>query len=345
MAKEYIRDTNFKPASRTLIRVLDDIVEDYQGQGLRLTLRQLYYQCVTKNLFENSERSYQNLSKLVTNARLAGLLDWDAIEDRVRQPRTPYEADDPADFVDDFRYTYRLNRQAGQENYVELWVEKDALAGVLAPIAREYHITLMVNRGYSSASAMYEAAKRFARMCGVDRTTVNDEDEERDDEGDDDAEEGPTSRRRLTDEDDDDDSGLHGPTRHAHLLYLGDLDPSGEDMVRDVRERLHEFGVPTLEVKKIALTKPQVDLHDPPPNPAKMSDSRAKKYVAKYGSSSWEVDALPPAELGRVIRRELDQLLDKGKMRKVEAREKLDYEKLTSAVKHLRFGDRSGELA
>ena len=76
------------------------------------------------------------------------------------------------------------------------------------------------------------------------------------------------------------------------LFYLGDFDPSGEDMVRDVKDRLEMFGV-ELEVEKLALTKAQIAQYNPPPNPAKMTDSRAAAYVEKHGSSSWEVDALP----------------------------------------------------
>lgn len=331
MAKEFIKDTNFRPESLRLIKTLDEIIVDYQGQNLTLTLRQLYYQCITKNLFPNSERSYQNLSKLVTNARLAGLLDWDAIEDRVRQPSTPYETTDPASFVHDYRFNYRLPRWAGQEHYVELWVEKDALAGVLRPIAREYHITLMVNRGYSSASAMYEAAQRFATNCGIDRVPG-----EGDPSDDRDEEELEADRERYLDEADRETlRAAEEGTRRPHLLYLGDMDPSGEDMVRDVRDRLKLFGVEKLDVRKIALTMPQVEEHNPPPNPAKLSDSRAKKYVEKHGESSWEVDALPPQELGRLIRRSLDAFLDKSKMDKIITREKLHVRKLQNAVSHL----------
>lgn len=79
--KEFFRNTAFRPASRTLVGQCNDVVKAYQAQDLRLTLRQLYYQLVTKNIIDNSERSYQNLSALVSNGRLAGRVDWDAIED------------------------------------------------------------------------------------------------------------------------------------------------------------------------------------------------------------------------------------------------------------------------
>jgi len=161
--KEQFKEQNFRPDSLKLIEACADIVNDYLNQGLRLTLRQLYYQLVTKNIIPNKERAYKNLSNMVSDARLAGMLDWDAIEDRIRVPAIPSEWDSIKDIVDSALYSYRLPRWKTQPEYIELWVEKDALAGVLRPLAIKYHIPLMVNRGYSSQSAMYEASKRFLR--------------------------------------------------------------------------------------------------------------------------------------------------------------------------------------
>lgn len=272
-----------------MIERANQIVTEYQEGGYRLTLRQLYYQFVSRNWLTNTERSYKNLGTCISDARLAGLLDWSAIEDRVRVPRSAAEWDDIEDLVEAAIHSYRLPRWKGQDKYVELWVEKDALAGVLEPISREYHVTLMVNRGYSSQSAMYESAVRFkgARNTGKDE---------------------------------------------LHLLYLGDHDPSGEDMVRDVGARLETFGVP-VNVRKIALTMAQVEQYEPPPNPAKMSDSRAQAYVDQHGAESWEVDALPPNVLEELIRDALDQHVDSDLMDEIKGQEEKDKKELLKAVK------------
>lgn len=307
MACELFVQKQFRGESLALIEQCNSIIEGYLDQGLRLTLRQLYYQCVVRNLFPNEEKSYKNLGSLLNDARLAGKVDWDAIEDRVRKPRKASEWDNIADLVESALYAYRRPRWADQPIYVELWVEKDALAGVLSPIANEYHVTLMVNRGYSSASAMYEASKRF--MHGRNQA----------------------------------ESEFYDPLRRerpAILFYLGDHDPSGEDMVRDVRDRLERFGVQDLTVQKIALTMAQVEEFQPPPNPAKMSDSRARAYVAKHGRVSWEVDALPPEELQRIIRRELDGVVDMTAMEAVKATEEKDKERLRVAVAKLMKGQK-----
>lgn len=266
-------------------------------------MRQLYYQLVVANYVPNTERSYQNLSSLLTNARMAGLTDWDALEDRGRRPYMPNEFENLEELVDAALSSYRLPRWKGQENYVELWVEKEALASVLRPIASKYHIVLMVNKGYSSASAMYESAQRFHAGAHAN---------------------------------------LPAP-KEMYMLYLGDHDPSGEDMVRDVQERLRTLDadrVACLYVKKIALTMGQVMKYKPPPNPAKVSDPRAEEYIKLHGHSSWEVDALPPTVLTKIIRNEIEGLVDMELMNEVIEEEERDKETLKKAVESLRKKDK-----
>lgn len=289
--KEQFRSCKFREESLALIAQVNEIIENYLQQGLRLTLRQTYYQLVVRNLIQNKERSYKNLSSLLSDARLVGLVDWDAIEDRLRQPRMVNEYNGLKELVDAALYSYRLPRWANQPAYCELWVEKDALAGVLAPLGHEFHVTIMVNRGYSSQSAMYESANRF-RVAQ--------------DEG-----------------------------KECKLFYLGDHDPSGEDMVRDIRSRFEMYGV-DVEVEKIGLTMAQVRQYNPPPNPAKMSDPRAEAYVREHGAESWEVDALPPEVLTRLIRDAVSAIIDDAKMEDVKNQEELDKDDLRKAVEKIR---------
>lgn len=289
MKKAYIT-SNFSDKKMGLITTANKIIADYQAQGYRLTLRQLYYQFVSRDIIPNSERSYKNLGAAISDGRLGGLIDWSAIEDRVRVPRVPSEWESVEDIVSAAIYSYRLPRWKGQDNYVELWVEKDALAGVLQPLAQEFHVTLMVNRGYSSQSAMYEAAVRFIR---------------------------------------------HQAHQKCFLLYLGDHDPSGEDMVRDIKDRMEMFGA-RMDVEKLALTMPQVEEHEPPPNPAKMTDSRAQGYVDKHGQYSWEVDALPPEVLAELIRTRIRALVNQELVDQIIAHEDADKEALRKAARNIR---------
>src|SRR5512138_282148 len=129
--REKFKEVRFAEASRQRIEDCNGIIARYRKAGLRLTLRQLYYQLVTRNLLTNEEKSYKNLGSLLNDARLAGLVDCAAIDDRVRVPRLASEWDNVADLVETALDAYRRPRWEGQSVYAELWVEKDALAGVL----------------------------------------------------------------------------------------------------------------------------------------------------------------------------------------------------------------------
>lgn len=287
--REAFIEKRFNRSSVELIEKCNDIVKSYQAQGLRLTLRQLYYQLVSRNVIPNVEKSYKRLSGVISDARLAGEMDWSAIEDRVRRPQRSSQWDSIQELVESALYAYRLPRWEDQKTYCELWVEKDALAGVLQPLAEEFHVTLMVNRGYSSQSAMYDSAKRFK---------------------------------------------VH-QNRKLVLLYLGDHDPSGEDMVRDIRDRMEMFGVRRLQVNKLALTMAQIEEYEPPPNPAKMTDPRAEAYVSRHGDESWEVDALPPDVLQRIIRTAIEGVVDMELYNEVIEREEEDKTRLREAAADL----------
>ena len=302
--KKKFRSINFREDSLDKIRQMVSIVEEYQDQGLRLTARQLYYQFVSRDLIPNVPAEYKKLTALLTDARYVGLVDWNAIEDRGRVPDMPSEWSSISSLVDSALFAYRLPRWSNQNSYAELWVEKQALAGVLSPLARDFHVPLMVNKGYSSASAMFESAERIARAC-TPRCPL------------------PSQNGKLD-------------MKPVTIFYLGDHDPSGEDMVRDIEARLREFGCHTLLVEKIALTMDQVREYDPPPNPAKISDPRAKAYIEKFGDSSWEVDALPPDVLAQLIRSAFEKIIDKSALDEIKKDEEADKQWLKDKLKKSR---------
>jgi DNA topoisomerase VI subunit A len=265
MKESFRDDLHLNKKNEEQLTTVNKILDEFAEQGYTLTLRQLYYQLVTRNIIPNLQKEYAKLSSLLVKGRMAGVVDWDAIEDRIRIPFIPYSVDDIDGALQDTINQYRLDRQDGQDVYIELWVEKDALSGVLKRITSHYHINLMVNRGYSSCSAMHDAFKRL---------------EDKEDEG-----------------------------KKTVILYLGDHDPSGLDMIRDIRERLEEFGV-NPEVRHIGLTMKQIKKYNPPPNPAKITDPRAKWYINEFGNVSWEVDALTPKVLHELVKKNVEELID-----------------------------------
>lgn len=246
-------------ANKVMLETINGILEEYAKDDYVLTLRQLYYQLVSKDIIPNNDKEYGKLSNILKKGRMAGIVDWAAIEDRVRRPQLPWWCHDIKDAQRTIIQQYRLDRMSTQGENIEVWVEKDALSNVLYRVTSKYHIRLMVNRGYSSVTAMYDAYKRLSS----------------------------------------------GDT----ILYFGDHDPSGLDMIRDVRERLQEFGL-EINVVPVALTMPQVIQYNPPPNPAKITDSRAAWYIQQWGQSSWELDALPPRELIKLCEDEVLKIID-----------------------------------
>jgi hypothetical protein len=263
------RDIHLSKTNLIRLDEINAIIVSYQKQGYRLTLRQLYYQLVSRDVIPNNVKEYGKLSNLLKEGRMAGIVDWDAIEDRLRKPDRPPCWDSPDQILDACISQYRCDRMLGQPTYLEVWVEKDALSGVLKRVTEKYGINIIVNRGYSSATAMHDAHRRFREEI-----------------------------RKI------------GATE-IKVIYVGDFDPSGQDMIRDITDRIADFnGDYDFEIVPIALTWEQIETHTPPPNPAKISDPRAKAYIAEHGDQSWEVDALPPEVLDRILDNTIQEHID-----------------------------------
>lgn len=290
MKKQY-KEINFRPASIDLIGLINQVINEYDDQGYELTLRQAYYQLVARGYIENNERSYKNVGNLINDGRLAGLIDWNAITDRTRNIRRNSHWEKPEEVIESARYSYLLDKWKNQPNYVEVWVEKDALVDIIAKACKPMDVPFFSCRGYTSQSEMWSASQRFIRQ---------------------DHREG------------------------RYIIHLGDHDPSGIDMTRDIQERLYMFGA-DVEVMRIALTMDQVEEYNPPPNPAKLTDSRCGGYIEKYGNESWELDALEPQVLTRLIQGKIARLMDNDLFKEVCAKEEQDKKELMMIEKHYGF--------
>ncbi|WP_433465733.1 hypothetical protein [Spirillospora sp. CA-128828] len=256
---------NFTPAHQDVIQRADRICQDYQRQGFDLTLRQLYYQFVARGWLANKQTEYKRLGAIVNDARLAGLLDWNYIVDRTRNLRGLSHWDSPDEIVRSTAYGYQTERWANQPNRVEVWIEKDALVGVIAGVCRRHDVDYFSCRGYTSQSELWGAARRMLRYEEAGQRPI--------------------------------------------VIHLGDHDPSGIDMTRDIEDRFALFDA-DVKVIRIALNMDQVEQYDPPPNPAKTTDSRSGGYISTYGTSSWELDALDPTTLDALIDAEISRWRD-----------------------------------
>lgn len=204
---EYV-PKNFSTDRLQMIEKVNGVVAEYQKQGYSLTLRQVYYQMVARDIIPNNMRSYKNLGNLINDARLAGLIDWLAIEDRTRNLRGNSHWTEPGKVIESAAYSYHRDHWEGQPNYVEVWVEKDAL----------------------------------------------------------------------------------------------NMD--------------------------------QVELYNPPPNPAKLSDSRASGYIEEYGDECWELDALEPKVISDLISKNVKKYRDDALYNAVVEREAEERRQLDDLAEH-----------
>ncbi len=255
----------FRPDTKTRIDQANEIIAEYQAQGFKLTLRQLYYQFVSRDLIPNTVQSYKSLGDVVNDGRLAGLIDWDAIEDRTRNLQSSPHWSSPRSIVRACADQFAVDLWDKQENYVEVWIEKDALVGVIEGICTELDVPYFACRGYTSQSEMWGAAQRLIEREKAGKKTT--------------------------------------------IIHLGDHDPSGIDMTRDIQDRLELFGS-TAVIHRIALVFDQIEQYNPPPNPAKTTDARYQSYAERFGEESWELDALEPSVIVDLIREAVQDRID-----------------------------------
>lgn len=293
MRQAYITH-RFNRSSLVVIGQANEILEEYASKGFDLTLRQLYYQFVARDTFpddrkwrwtgtrwvrdpngtKNADPNYKWLGGIVDNGRLAGLIDWDHIEDRTRNLKGRSAWTDPSEMIEDAFRGYHRDRWNGQRYRLELWVEKEALVGIFASICRRWDIDFFACRGYVSQSEMYRAAMRMKSYAGQELV----------------------------------------------ILHFGDHDPSGIDMTRDIIDRMRMFGA-KVRIERKALNMDQVEEHNPPPNPAKVTDSRFQSYVERYGDESWELDALNPETLAELVEGAVNQYRDEDVWRETVEKE------------------------
>lgn len=167
MARELFIPKKFQTDSLAKISQVNEIVAEYQAMGFAMTLRQVYYQMVARGLIPNKKTEYDNLGSLVSTARLAGLIDWAAIEDRTRKVRFHSSWGSVGSILDSAASSYREDPWDAQDSYVEVWIEKEALDGVIAPACNRWRVPYFSCRGYVSQSAQYEAGKRVATQRDV----------------------------------------------------------------------------------------------------------------------------------------------------------------------------------
>jgi hypothetical protein len=277
--RESFTPKDFQRKTLTVIHQANAIIEEYQNQGFKLTLRGLYYQFVQQNLIPNQQSEYKRLGEILNDARLAGLVDWDALEDTTRELMpTPMWGDpgdkhSPAEFILDWGRHFQNDPWRNQPSYVEVWIEKSAGINIISRSCQKWRTPYFACRGHVSASEMYEAAKRL--------------------------------------------HGIAEMGQQVTILHIGDHDYSGWQMTDDIAKRLDlmTYGsvgaLGPIIIKRIALNMDQIRRFKPPPQPGKAKDSRKSAYVREFGTAeTWELDALQPQFLSDLVDQEISDLVD-----------------------------------
>jgi hypothetical protein len=245
-------------SSLEIVGQANTIIAEYAAAGYMLTLRQLFYQFVSRDLLPNNMKSYKRLGQIINDARLTGLIDWETIEDRTRNLHKLPDWGSPQEIVDACASQFRIDKWKMQPKRIEVWIEKEALAGVFERVCDELQVPFFSCRGYTSQSEMWVAGRRLKRIAEYGQEPI--------------------------------------------ILHFGDHDPSGIDMTRDIIDRLTLFIGDDIQLNRLALNMDQVNEYNPPPNPAKITDTRAQSYISIYGNESWELDALEPDVLAGLVR-------------------------------------------
>lgn len=294
MACEAFIERKFSSDTLATIEAANTIIAEYQADGFTLTLRQLYYQFVARDMLKNRQSEYKRLGAILNDARLAGLVDWAAIEDRTRSLRDVSTWDAPGNIIKSAAHSYKEDLWAKQPVRVEVWIEKDALLGVIEPACERWRLPYFACRGNNSQSEQYVAGKRIlARMRHEGKRTV------------------------ILHLGDHDPNGLDMTRDNDARLQIFTAGESDEGCV---------------DVRRLALNYDQVVEHRPPPNPVKMTDSRSTGYVERFGEECWELDALSPQIIDGVIDAAVRSLVDMRAFVKSQDHERVQRATLETAA-------------
>ena len=273
--------------SKAEIEALREALTDLLVEDHPMSVRQVFYQMVTRGAIDKTEAEYRGtVCRLLAEMRRAKRIPYTWLADSTRWMRKGTTFDTMEEALRLTAETYRRSLWTNADAYVEVWLEKDALAGVLYPVTNEYDVPLMVTRGYPSLSFLASSADAIAYQ-----------------------------------------------DRPCYLYYLGDHDPSGVDIPRAVEAGLRDMA-PDAEIhfERVAVNLDQILSLDLPTRPTKKTDSRAKNFTGE----SVEVDAIPAAELRRLVHNRIVRHLDQDELDRLELVETQERATLTSMAKAFR---------
>ncbi len=163
MSKIVYSTRRVKKSAMTIIVKAIPILNEYHAAGYRVTLRQLHYQFVARGYMPNTKATYTKICEAMQLGRMAGMIDWSVIEDRTRILRSRPRWDDPSDILASCADCFHVDYWQKQRQRVELWIEKDALLGVIEDTCDHWDCPYFSCRGYPSTSELHEASLRIKK--------------------------------------------------------------------------------------------------------------------------------------------------------------------------------------
>ena len=248
----------FYKKNKLKLAQVQEILSEYH---VPITLRQLYYQMVARQYILNNDKEYRNLSRICKIARDEGSLQESSFADRLREIDKPSSWNDLSSFLSTVKGAYRKNIWATQDNYIEIWTEKDALRGVITPITHKYDIPLLIVRGQLSRTAVYEAHKRFLDA----------------------AEQGKNCHLFYFGDFDPSGIGIYNSLKNRTLKFQNGL--LDED----------------IKIDHVALSESQIEKYSLPYVKANREDPNYKNFILNYSDMAVELDALPPNVLMQLV--------------------------------------------
>ena len=235
---------------------------------MALTLRQIYYRLVAGGLIPNRRTSYNGLSAQLVTARENGDVDEAQIVDRSRSINDN-SFDSPADFLDAVEYTAR------EKFMSRFWATQGKYVEIWVEKDALSQVLSGAIRDFNTVVCPSRGYSSFSYI----KDAAN------------------RFNRHTADLDE----------AQVVILHFTDHDPSGIDMSRDLQARFSSYSSVDVQVKRIALTSEQVEQFNLLPNPTKLSDSRSPAYEARFGSECWELDAIPPDQLVRIVQEAVEE--------------------------------------
>jgi DNA topoisomerase VI subunit A len=224
-----------KRRTKASIATIRNIIIEVIEEDPPMTVRQVFYQLVGRGAIEKSEAQYQGtVIRLMTEMRLSGDLPYDWVVDESRRVRITQTFDNVADAIEQTAQFYRRSALAQSDDYLEIWVEKDALAGSLWDVTSDYDVPLMVSRGMPSLTFLHGSAQAIQHA----------------------AEHG--KRSFIYQFGDHDPSGVLIP----------------QTIERRLIEMCEKLDCPPPSVKRVALTEAQIKKHKLPTRPTKREGNR-----------------------------------------------------------------------